>query len=189
MAAVSDWTTPRDWATDENPSAATLNTHIRNNLEFVGNKPLGLMCRALSTQTINNSTNTRINFDTSTADPLGMNDLANDRIVAPAYGAYSVRCQATFSASSAAACFLLVCKNSGGAWSASSQIAGSIGPGNPLLGTPLNCSQTVVLNANDYVEAFVYQNSGTSLTLATGAYTTNLQMMFVSTLGSSSYDE
>lgn len=79
------WTTPRTWVAGEKPSAATWNTHLRDNLSHLANKAT---CRAYrsAVQSAGNNATTVVTFDQERWDTATMHDTStnNDRITVPA---------------------------------------------------------------------------------------------------------
>lgn len=62
------WTTPRTWTASETPSASTMNTHIRDQFDFIAAEPHELWLRRNANQTISNATQTAISWDTEQRD-------------------------------------------------------------------------------------------------------------------------
>jgi hypothetical protein len=86
----------------------------------------------------------------------------NSRFVAPVTGYYMVRAAAEFAAHATGGRHIAVCKNTGGVAATALSVAShaAITNGNP---TRIACSSVVYLTAGEYCEAFVYQDSGTTL--------------------------
>lgn len=62
------WTTPRTWAAGELVTAALMNTHVKDNLDFLAAAPHELWLARVANQSIANITRTAIQWDTESKD-------------------------------------------------------------------------------------------------------------------------
>jgi hypothetical protein len=153
----TSWTTPRDWTTDELVTEAMLDTHVRDNLEFLGSPPLAEL-RHSGTQSISTSTNTALQFDSEVYDSHGgHSDVTNNsRYTAVVAGWYEVISCAGIAANSTGSRRLFLQKNGTTTFAFKNQ--------QNL--TTTECHQCisglVELAVGDYVEAIVWQDSGSS---------------------------
>lgn len=158
------WTTPRTWVTNEKPTAAQFNTHLRDNLEFLAGPDRAYAYRS-SDQTIATASWDVISMGAENYDTNGLhsNSTNPSRITAAVAGLYLVTAQVNFAGSSTGDRRLQIRKNAGG-----TQANGTLwGQDNRRAtasnNTVSNLSAQVPLAAGDYVELFVYQDSGGNL--------------------------
>ncbi len=84
------WTAPKTWATNEVVTAANMNTHLRDDMAWLGTDKPRCEARRSASQSISTSTPTAIQFnDSDIYDVGGMHDPAvnNTRLTVPAGGA------------------------------------------------------------------------------------------------------
>lgn len=94
------WTTPASWSVGESPTAAKLNTHIRDNLAWLHDSIPTVSLYADAPQTITNATWTTLLFPTETYDNDTMHSTSSNtgRITVATAGIYLVVGQVTFEA-------------------------------------------------------------------------------------------
>jgi hypothetical protein len=89
------WTVPKTWVTAEMVTAAMLNTYVRDNLTAIRDQVSSKMRRssAAANQSIPNTTETRVSFDTVDWDTVGtIADTTNNRLNFPISGKYVIGC-------------------------------------------------------------------------------------------------
>lgn len=158
------WTAPKTWATNEILTSPNMNTHVRDNFNWVANDHPRVEARRAATQAITSATVTAIQF--SEADiydhgPMHDPSSNNTRLTVPSGGGglYLVGGQVGWEANNTGIRDLAIRVNGAGT--------------NAILrrDTAIQNTNTfqdvvwlLVLNATDYVELTVAQNSGVSLT-------------------------
>lgn len=153
------YTTPRTWVAGEYPTAAMLNTHLRDNVSFLANPPA---CRVRNTVDIpiSNNTATALTFGAERWDTDSMHSTTTNtgRITINTAGLYNVY-----------ACVEFEPNNSGyrSAWfrvNGSSIIgAGTVSAAASSAGTNVVVATTWRFTAGDYIELLVQQTSGGSI--------------------------
>lgn len=151
------WTTPKTWATNEVVTSANLNTHLRDNMLFVGAPPT---CIVSGTgQSISNNVLTGLNAPTETRDTDGMHSSVtnNTRITINTAGTYLFSACIGFAPNAVGFRQGIFYKNG-------SPFTGGfiLGP-SPAGGTVVSFSQHLHLAVADFVEVFALQTSGGSL--------------------------
>ena len=153
------WTTPRTWVVGELVTASMMNTHIRDNLNYLYSAANA--CRVSnSNQTIANTTHTALTFSTETYDTNSMHSTSSNtsRIIAPVEGKYLATARAYWT-------------GSGGGQERQFYLKVNATTSYALVHIPpsggINIGQLTAdvlsLAVSDYVEAFVYQDSGGNL--------------------------
>jgi hypothetical protein len=179
------WTTPRTWVASEIVNDATLNTHVRDNLNAIVNPPY-VHVRAASTTTTIGTTIAGVQWDTEVADTDNMYSAGtNTRVTintAGLYlvqGGYGVAGAASSTTPPAAAAFNL-------AWmvnstsTAISQAGSSVYVTTLARSIMLHNSTYIRLYANDFVSLGAYHvNAVSNTTTITASYTSWMQLRWV----------
>jgi hypothetical protein len=158
------WTTPRTWVDAEVVTAAMLNTHVRDNENWL-RAHHGCRLYKSADQTVANGNNDVISFNSEVYDTDGFHDTAtnNSRITIPAGfdGYYLVIANATSDADATnhTGATLMIRKNAAGVAGGGTQITIARGVGHTLQWAlpPLVWSGPLV--ATDYVECFFFSIS------------------------------
>lgn len=116
--------------------------------------------RKSADQSIPNNAWTAISWDVEDYDTLGGHDNVtnNSRFTAPTTGIYSVQIHVAFATNSANAKYLSIYRNG-------TQLSGWCERSTETTPTVLGLVREIALTAGDYVQAFIYQNSGGSVAL------------------------
>lgn len=157
---------PRTFTVSEVESAAFLNS-IRDALNFLTNRPRAALYQATA-QSVANATWAATTFDQTLFDNYGghSNSSNNSRYTAQVAGWYSLRCGGGWATGSAGGGRGSGIYKNGAFYTAGAAVAGST---NVIASTPV--SKDVFLAVGDYVELFVWQNSGGALnTAGSGQY-------------------
>lgn len=147
---------PRTFVAGETETAAYFNA-IRDAVNFLANKPMAVLYQAAA-QTINNTTATTIAFDSTVTDSYGghSNSTNNTRYTAQVTGWYWVAGSTSWNNISGGDRTIGIWKNGAA--------VPYYGSGNPAASINVNPQESgfglVQLNAGDYVEISVYQDSG-----------------------------
>lgn len=164
------WTAPRTWVTDENPTAATLNTHVRDNLDAAAGAAKAA-CRVYNSAALSipNSAGTDLTFNSERFDTQGLHSTSTNtnRITIPTGwgGLWLIGASVFFAGSATGTRQASIVLN--GATALVIDAGDGDATGNGL--TP-QCIYR--LAAADYVTAQVFQSSGGALNVnATGNYT------------------
>lgn len=158
------WTTPATWSVGESPTAAKLNTHVRDNLSWLHDSAPAVRLYASGAQTISNDSWTAISFDSELVDNDSMHSGGTPtRITFTTAGVYAIQATAPFFAiGSPVGLGVRISTN-------------ALGPVFETIG--IGCSQDfngpsisgiVPFNAADYMELEVWQNSGGNLDTVSG---------------------
>jgi hypothetical protein len=134
---------------------------------------------SLSVATAALTTFVAVPWDTEEYDTAAMHDAASNtsRLIAPVAGTYQVEAMLPFVAAASGVRRAILCKNSAGAAGNVLDVDSRAGDAGTY--TPLRLSTTLELAANDYVEAFVTQNSGGTVNVQGGAYNTTNPTAFM----------
>lgn len=153
------WTNPRTWVTREIPTAAMLNTEVRDNLQYLHDPPQ-VQLRKTSDQSIPNGAETALIFATELYDPNNMHDTAtnNTRVYLPDAGLYLCTGQVQFA------------PNTTGIRRARFRVNGGPSFGEFQDSAPNGTNNARLLPvgqrrfaAGDYIELVAYQTSGAAL--------------------------
>jgi hypothetical protein len=71
------WTTPRTWVDGELATATLLNTHLRDNLDWLNARKWARVYKS-ATQSVNDATQTVLTFDSETADTDGFHSTVSN---------------------------------------------------------------------------------------------------------------
>jgi hypothetical protein len=163
------WTTPASWSTNEVVTAAKMNTHVRDNISFLGSPP-GCSVRAAGPQSVANATEVALTADTELFDNDTMHSTVSNtsRITATTAGRYLV-CATVRFASNATGVRAFGYRVNGGA----TQVMGAVN-GAAASDTSLSGSKTLNFAAADFVEVFASQASGGSLNVTLEDFTATM---------------
>jgi hypothetical protein len=159
------WTTPRTWVAGETVTAAIMNTHIRDNLNYVYATPICVLSNS-AVQSIANATITAVTFDTEGIDTDNMHSTVTNtsRMTAVTAGWYSVSGTLPYQANATGSRWMAFQVNG----SASSRLGFSqILSTGGASDTALSSTALVFLNVGDYVEMVTNQNSTVALNIDT----------------------
>lgn len=165
------WTTPRTWATNETLTAANMNTHVRDALNWLANDHP--RCRATRTATQSMASGgVAVSFTgTETYDVGSMHDGATNpsRITVPSGGAgvYTIVGWAAMDNSTATRTYAEIRLNG-------TQTLGEVVATPPSTsGAHMNPSAIMLLAVGDYVELFINHNAGASVNVTAAAMAVN----------------
>jgi len=156
------WTNPRTWVAGEKPTAATLNTHIRDNLAHLGNPP---RCSLYLTadQLIANTTATDLSGWTELEDTDTMYDAGSPtRITFKTAGLYVVHACVRYASNATGYRAALINHNG------SSDIANAYQAAAPNIPTTAVISFDYRFAVNDYITLQARQSSGGDLNVLGG---------------------
>jgi len=161
------YTTPKTWAYKETLSSADMNTYISDNLTALRSdirNNTAARAKRSDIQTIGNASWTKVQFNTESFD-VGSNydNATNYRFTAPVTGYYLVNTLITWGNISGEDHYTKIYKNGTGI--ITSAIHGITG--NAYIQT---ITDIVPLTAAQYVEVFVYQNSGGNENITAESY-------------------
>lgn len=131
-----------------------------------------------TTQSINDSTNTALTFNTEDFDVGAMHDTGSNTsrltIPASAGGLYWVNANTTFASNATGYRHLFIRKNG-----TTNVLTGALNLGNATTVTMINCSGILVLSAGDYLEIMAFQSSGGALNVgsATREFSSQFQIV------------
>lgn len=157
---------PRNWSTGEMGTAALLNTHIRDALEFFVTPPWCFVTSG-SDQTISNNTNTNLTWTDQIVDSDNMMALGTqtDMVVATP-GCYAIYAQIMFAVNATGTRWLTVDRVRSGVTTTlcrSSQAAADYTGGSSTSETAFQVGVHADLQIGDHVTFWCYQNSGGNL--------------------------
>lgn len=165
---------PKTWLAAEFVDDAKLNLELRDSLNFLLNPPhcYGYRNAALSITT--GGSEQLIGLDAEAYDwsVSAMHDLVtnNSRITIPETGLYTIFASATIAANATGRRSLTVRKNAAGVAGAGTAVfALNTGGSTGTFGTVVEGCKDYPLTAGDYIEMFMFQDSGGSLALTVGA--------------------
>lgn len=161
------WTSPRTWVVGETLTAALLNTHIRDNENWLATDSPRCSAIRTATQSVLNATNTVISLTgTDEFDTAAMHDPAGgtpSRVIVPSggQGLYQVNANIQWAVSTGGEYDLLILKNG-------VQVPGCGQRGSLNIGGNAHGSASVAVQmvATDYVEIQVAQNQGSALNVS-----------------------
>lgn len=153
------WTTPKTWATNEVVTAANMNTHVRDNVTFLGSPPSCAVYNSASVLVAHNTftvmlANTEL-WDTDTMHSTSSN---TSRITATTAGRYQLNVSMRFGVNTAGSRAIAYKVNGGSEIQLAACPAATAG-----IETVLSGSAMIVMAATDYVESVSYQNTGGNL--------------------------
>lgn len=174
------WTNPRTWVTAEAVTAATLNTHVRDNLDFLYAPPRCYVYRSTNFNTTSGAWE-KIEFgsEVSDTDSMHLNGTDPSRVNANTAGQYLVVVTVEFDAHATGRRQIMLRKNAGGN-SANGNTLGAVNYATVATGNAgIQYTRVANLNVGDYVEAFVYQTSTTTLAVVGGQDNTYMQVHYL----------
>jgi hypothetical protein len=153
------WTTPKTWSVNEVVTAANMNTHLRDNMSFVGAPPQ-CSVSTVTPQSIANLTLTALNADLEAYDNDSMHSTStnNSRITINTAGRY-LFC-ATVGFSNATGLRQGIFRRDGTTYILGGVITMAV---TVVADTVLSFSQTIPLTAGQYIEVMARQDSGGNL--------------------------
>lgn len=153
------WTTPKTWATNEVATSANMNTHLRDNMTFLGSPPSCAVYNSASVLVAHN-TFTVMNANTELWDTDTMHSTSSNtsRIVATTAGRYQLNVTMRFGINTTASRAVAYKVNGGSEIQLAAHPAATSGIESVLTGSAM-----IVMSAADYVESVSYQNSGGNL--------------------------
>ena len=164
------WTSPRTWVTGETPSAATCNTHVRDNVQYLyDNQFRGARAVLSANQSISNSTETSASWGSAPIDTDGLwSGGSPTRLTVPAVlaGQVEIRGWAEFAAAASGYRYAKIRKNG------ATDIAYAVnnhkdGSSARTVGMAVATADTAA--AADYYELRVFQTSGGALNITAAA--------------------
>lgn len=171
------WTNPRTWVNGETVSHTQLNTHLRDNLDFLHSKD-HVSVYSSTDEALGGSAYDKVDFDSEHFDSNSMWDGSTpSRVRCNSDGLYLVVFKVQFATNTTGNRRVQIRENAAG--SSSGGTARGIWNGPALVGesTRIAGSRLLRLIDTDYVELFAYQDSGGSLDIEGGSSTTFLQLM------------
>jgi hypothetical protein len=175
------WTTPRTWVTAETVTASILNSHVRDNLDFLYNKDRVRVYRSAD-KSIADSATEYVNWTDEDYDTNGLHSTVsnNARLTAQVDGMYVVTFNASFDSNSTGRRVISIRKNDSTTDGTGGTRYGSVSsPAVTGLNTYLSLTTHIYLSATDYVVATVYQNSGGALNMNSLNANSSFQMVWV----------
>lgn len=140
-------------------------------------------CRVYLTSAVSTSTATLtlLTFGGESYDTASMHSTSSNtsRIIAPVNGCYDLKVHVSFATSATGRRALSVRKNSAGSSSGGTQISTENVAPAPAGGASVFIATDVVLAANDYIEVFAQQDSGSPLNVNSGEDITYVSMRLV----------
>lgn len=172
------WTSPRTWVNGETVTHTLLNTHIRDNLDFLHSKDHASVYQS-SNQTLTDSTYAAITFDSEHFDSNSMhnNSSTTSRIKCNSDGLYLVVFKVQFAANTTGIRRVQIREKAAASSSGGTARGVWNGPGLTSEDTVIAGSRLLRLVDTDYVELFAYQTSGGSLDVESGTEKTWFQLM------------
>lgn len=151
------WTTPKTWATNEVVTSANMNTHLRDNMLFVGSPPVCVV--SASGQSVSNNTLTAMSAPTETRDTDGMHSTSvnTSRITINTAGTYHFSACVAWDSNVTGIRQGIFFKNG------SAVLSGFIITATQGASTVASFSQFLHLAVADYIEVFSLHNSGANL--------------------------
>jgi hypothetical protein len=172
------WTNPRTWATNDVVTASLLNTHLRDNLNFLYTKDHASVYQTANTA-ITTSTWTVVAFDAEYLDNNTMHDNVtnNSRVKCNSDGLYLIIFKAAFANDTTGVRRVMIRKNAAGASGGGTDLGTWTEDGIPAENTIVPGGRLESLTSADYIEMFVWQDTGGNLNLNSGSRVTYLQLM------------
>ena len=172
------WTTPRTWVNAETVTHTQLNTHIRDNLDFLHSKDHCSVYDS-SDQSIADSTWANLNFDSEHFDSNTMHSTVtnNARVKCNSDGLYLCVFKVTFATNTTGTRRVQIRENAAGSSAGGTARGVWNGEGLSSETTIIGGSRLLRLVDTDYVEIFAYQTSGGALNVTMGSAETWLQLM------------
>jgi hypothetical protein len=153
------WTTPKTWSTNEVVTAANMNTHLRDNMAFVGSPP---SCSVFNSgaQSVTSSTFVAMTANSERWDTDTMHSTVSNtsRITATTAGRYQFNTTMTIAANASGGRAIGYAINGG----ATVQVQAQTTAGGSV-NHVMSASFTLVMAATDYVEVQAWQSSGGNL--------------------------
>lgn len=162
------WTTPRTWTTGDTITAALLNTHLRDNLNYLYDPP-GCLAIRTSNQSITSGSQTVVNFNsTDVFDTDTMHDTSTnpDRITPNTSGAYVVSLNIEFAPNSTGFRRAWI-SNTDPTTNVGTVASFSCGNAGSTENTILSCTgiAKILVSGSSWFDNSVYQTSGGALNI------------------------
>ena len=172
------WTSPRTWVAGETVTAAQLNAHIRDNLDFLHSKDHASVYDSAN-QALTDVTYENVSFNSEHFDSNTMHDNAtnNSRIKCNSDGLYLAVFKVTFDTNTVGIRRVQLRENAAGASGGGTARGVWNGPSLTGENTVIAGSRLCRLVNTDYLEIFAYQDSGGSLDVVNGTASTWFQLM------------
>lgn len=162
---------------------ATYQNLIKDYLDYLMNKP---GCQAYRTVAGTLATGTwsgAVGLDGEDFDRDGMHNpvTSNSRVTFNTAGRYRVTARHSFAANGSGQRLIQVNLNSGGSQAAGTQLANGVSPGTGTGTNTVECNFTDYFGIGDYIEYFVFQNSGGTLSYDPGVRKCSLEVIMEGT--------
>ena len=172
------WTNPKTWNAGETVTHTELNTHIRDNLDFLHSKD---HCSAYQTtnQSVADATWENITFDAEHFDSNSMHSAGSDpaRIKCNSDGLYLCVFKVSFDTNTTGTRRAQIRENAAGSSSGGTARGVWTAPALASVDTTVSGARLLRLVDTDYIEVFAYQDSGGALDVTSGSAATWLQLM------------
>lgn len=153
------WTTPRTWVPGELVTASMMNTHIRDNMNYLFTAASGDKCRATNgAQSISDNTATKLTFGSETFDTNGLHSTSSNpsRITIVTTGYYIVIGWVYWNSAGGSSRWLRILVNNTTLYNTNRVSSASFDNAQSV-------DDLISFTAGDYVELSVVQESGGSL--------------------------
>lgn len=182
------WTSPRTWVAGETITASIMNTHVRDNLNYLNARPQLFTYQNTPQAALVTSTSTLITFDTNVTDndPNGsMHSTTTNpsRIIPKTAGYHEIIWTVTFVSNATGGRQIDVRKNAAGNAAGGTRVNLVAQMAANGLVTVVQLTGVVQFNGStDYVEVFGFQSSGANLALSSGSWigAVGVQTLFLS---------
>lgn len=150
---------------------ATFQNAIKDYLDYLMNRPGCQVYRTVAGTLATTTWSGAVGLDAEDFDRDNMHNPStnNSRITVVTAGRYRFTARHSWAANSTGTRTIMMRINSAGSDSGGTEIARSTAPGSAVIYTSHDCTASVNLGIGDYVEYFVWQNSGTTLAYQVGA--------------------
>lgn len=175
------FTTPRTWVAGEVVTAAIMNLHLRDQLNFLTNPPRATAYASAAQNQPTNNTFVTINFDAEHVDTDNMHNTVtnNSRLTCVTAGKYEVNGQITFSSNATnrrAGRVIVNGVTAGGPYGQTESTTSAVAVATTTVVIP---TIEITLAVNDYVELQGFQGSGAALAYAVGPWMTFLRAKWI----------
>ena len=172
------WTSPRTWVSGETVTHTELNTHIRDNLDFLHSKDHASAYQTAN-QNLLDSTWANITFDAEHFDSNTMHSTSTNpaRIKCNSDGLYLAVFKVSFDTNTTGVRRAQLRENAAGSSSGGTARGIWSAPGLASVNTTVSGTRLLRLVDTDYIEVFAYQDSGGAIDIISGTAATWLQLM------------
>src|SRR5690349_3446201 len=160
LSSIYGYPVPDTWVNGQTITADWLNRNVRDPQIFAAYAPLTIVSREAA-QSIPNSAETDISWDTQLVDTDGMITTPSTNITIQRPGVYILQHSVDFVPNTTGIRTTHIGVNG-------NEIAENGGDPSTISDTGLVCSAITALNQNDVVTAWVYQSSGAALNIQSG---------------------